>query len=199
MINRIDQVHLDLNAIAAQLQLDKKIVVGEFNAVERVRGHFCDYLDSSNSLVTLCATKECYLLLWESNLLLDKCSDNFNLHVDFKLSLDDLSQYVDIGELELWSARNNFILHKSKDEIDVTYYFTLFNSHPVTGELTVSPIIYYEDNPAVKIDNYGTEVLQHLFKMTPLVVELKKNQIICFDKYHYQLAYSDDYYFIRVH
>lgn len=199
MINRIDQVHLDLNAIAAQLQLDKKIVVADLNTGERIRGHFCDYLDSANSLVTLCATKECTLLLWESNLLLDKCSDNSNLHVTFKLSRDDLSQFVDIGELELWSARNNFVLHKSKEEINVMYYFTLFNSHPVTGELTVNPIIYFGGNPAFKIDNCCTEVLQHLLKMKPLVVKLKKNQVMCFDKYHYQLAYSDDFYFIRVH
>ncbi|HCJ1109669.1 TPA: hypothetical protein NQN63_000271 [Legionella pneumophila] len=198
MINLVDHVHLDLNAIEAQLQLDKKIVVGDFNGVERITGHFCDYLDSANSFVTLCATRDSNLLLWKSDSLLDYCRDNFNLNVRFTLSFDDLSQCTDIGELELWSTRNRFILHKSKEEINLTYYFTLLDSHQVTGELIVAPIIYFDGNPAFKIDSRDLEVLQQLFKMTPLVVEIKRNQIICFDKYHYQFAYSDDFYFIRV-
>lgn len=198
MISPVDHVHLDLNAIAAQLQLDKKIVVGDFNAVERVRGHFCDYLDSSKSFVTLCATKDSNLLVWKSDSLLDYCRDNSNLKVRFKLSFDDLSQFTDIDELELWSARNKFILHKSKEEINLTYCFTLFDSHEVTGELIVAPIIYFEGNPAFKIDSSPPIVLPPLLTMKPLVVEIKKNQIICFDKYHYQFAYNDDFNFIRV-
>lgn len=198
MINLVDQAHLDLNAIAAQLQLDKTIVVGDFNAAERIKGHFCDYLDSANRFVTLCATRDSNLLLWNSDSLLDYCRDNSNLNVRFKVSFDDLSQCTDIGELEFWSARNRFILHKSKDEINVTYHFTLLDSHQVTGELIVAPIIYFSGNPGFKMDGFDPGVLQQLFKMKPLVVDIKKNQIICFDKYHYQLAYSDDFYFIRV-
>ncbi|CAM2976580.1 hypothetical protein LEAN103870_11400 [Legionella anisa] len=198
MIKVLEKNHLELRSFEAAFSLEKQIVVGDFTAEERTPGHYIDYLDSTISYVTLCAKRDVNLTLWESHTLLEHCQDNFILNVHLKLSFDDLASCIETKQLESWCARNHIILHKARDEAHLTYYFNLFDTHQITGELMISPVLYFDKNPLFTLQADG-DVVSQLLKTKPIVLEVKKNQIICFDKYHYQMAYCPDFNFIRVH
>jgi hypothetical protein len=198
MIERIGAANLDLQSIEASLRLDKKIVLGDFNRAERLKGHYCDYLDSLNEVVLLCATRDTTLFCWDSASLLHHCHKNSLFSVDFKCKGNELAQDIAPYELELWSSRNRFILRKAKEDIQLTYHFPLFNSHKLTGELQLAPLVYFQNHPEFILNGSESEILKQLVKIPPILVEIKSKQIICFDKYHYQFAYNDDLYFIRV-
>lgn len=198
MIKRSDSKHLDLRSFEAALSLEKLIVMGDFTAEQNTPGHCIDYLDTSRSYVTLHAQRDLSVTLWESQALLETCETNTIVKVYLKWSVGDLVSYTDLKQLEFWCARNDITLDKSKDEAKLTYYCNLFATHHITGELMVSPILYFANNPAVRLEADADVVFQ-LLNTKPIILEIKQNQIVCFDKYHYQWAYHPDLNFIRVH
>ncbi|MCW8410151.1 hypothetical protein OQJ13_14320 [Legionella sp. PATHC035] len=198
MIKFSEKNHLELRSLEAELRLEKQIVVGDFTAEGRTLGHSIHYLDSAISYVTLCAKRDASLVLWESSALVEHCVDHFILNVDLKLPFDDVAPFFDVKKLELWCARNRITLHKTRDEAHLTYYFNLFDTHRITGELMVSPVLYFAKNPCVSLEA-DEDLISRLFTAKPIVLAVKKNQLICFDKYHYQMAYHPDFNFIRVH
>ncbi|MCW8400766.1 hypothetical protein OQJ26_18450 [Legionella sp. PATHC038] len=198
MIKVSENNDLEFPALEAALCLEKQIVVGTFTTEDRTLGHYIDYLDSAISYVTLCAKRDASLVLWDSSALVEHCADHFILNVHLKLSFDDVALFFDVKKLELWCAQNRITLHKTRDEAHLTNYFNLFDTHRITGELMVSPVLYFAKNPLVSLQA-DEELISRLFKLKPIVLAVKKNQIICFDKYHYQMAYHPDFNFIRVH
>ncbi|PWY57652.1 hypothetical protein DGG96_00725 [Legionella qingyii] len=198
MIKMLDKTHFELEAFAATMCLDKQIIVSDLQAGQGALGHHVDYFDSATSYVTLQAERDARFMLWESHALLEPCQDNFILNVHFKLSANELALFGGTKDLEAWCVRNRMVLHKLRDEAHLTYYFTLFDAHKITGELLVSPVLYFAKNPVFTLQA-EEEIVSQFVKAKPIVLEVKKNQIVCFDKYHYQMAYHPDFNFIRVH
>ncbi|WP_454782594.1 hypothetical protein [Legionella sp. WA2022007384] len=198
MIKILDKAHFELGTCEAELCLEKQIIVSDLPAGEATQGHFADYFDAATSYVTFCAEQDARLLLWESHALLERCQENFIVKVHFKLSAAELLLFGGAKGLEAWCVRNRMVLQKLRDEAHLTYYFTLFDAHKITGELLVSPVLYFDKNPAFTLQT-DVEVVSQFVMAKPIVLEIKKNQMICFDKYHYQMAYQPDFKFIRVH
>ena len=136
-------------------------------------------------------------MLWNSHSLVDYCSDNLFFKVHFKLATDELSQCIE-EEMEPWCARNHIILRKSKEKSDFTCHFNLINAHKITGELLVAPVIFFINNPDFKLHCEQPAILNELVKMNSLSIKVKENQVVCFDKQHYQFSYADDLNFVRV-
>jgi hypothetical protein len=197
MIKFLEKNHIDLRSLESVLCLNKQIIVGDYTEDKLIPGHYVDYLDSEISYVTLRTEKDTRLMLWENHTFLENCHDNFMLNVHLKLLTDNLIQFLEVKKLEAWCARNNITIHKSKDEAHLTYYFTLLDAHKITGELLISPLLYFANNPWFTLQT-DSDVLSQFFKVPPMVVDVKKDQMICFDKYHYQMAYQPDVNFIRV-
>ncbi|KTC79101.1 hypothetical protein [Legionella cherrii] len=198
MIKVSEKNYLELRSLEAALRLEKQIVVGDFTSEERTLEHYISYLDSSISYVTLCAKRDASLVLWESSALVEHCANHFIVNANLKLSFDDVAPFFDVKKLELWCARNRITIHRTRDEAHLTYYFNLFDTHRITGELMVSPVLYFAENPWVRLQA-DEDLISRLLKVKPIVLAVKKNQLICFDKYHYQMAYHSDFNFIRVH
>ncbi|KTD02416.1 hypothetical protein Lgor_1708 [Fluoribacter gormanii] len=198
MIKILEKTHFELRTFEAALCLEKQIIVGDLQAVEGTKGHYVDYLDAATSYVTLCAERDARFMLWESGALLERCQENPILKVQFKLSADELLLFGGTKQLESWCVRNRMVLQKLRDEAHLSYYFSLFESHKITGELLVSPVLYFDKNPVFTL-HAEEDVVSQFVTAKPIVLEVKKNQMICFDKYHYQMGYHPDFNFIRVH
>ncbi|QMT59122.1 hypothetical protein [Legionella sp. PC997] len=198
MIKILNVTHFEPVTCEAALCLEKQIIVSEFQAGKGSKSHYIDYLDLTTSYVMLIAEQDAQFLLWESEALLEHCQENYIIKIHFKLSANELALFEGEKALESWCARNRMVLRKLKDEAHISYYFTLFDSHKITGELLVSPVLYFDKNPVFTLQT-EEDVVSRLVEVKPVVLEVKKNQLICFDKYHYQMMYHPDFNFIRVH
>lgn len=189
----IENANLSRREIKASLQLDKAICTSWYS--NAMSGHFSDYLDEGQTLVTLQAAKDSNLLLWDSSLLISHCAYNDPLKVNFHLNSAQNAALINVESL---SGNNGFILQKSRDRYDFTYYFSLLHSHALTGELLVSPSFYFMENPNFNLGPGTQASISELLKINPICLNIKKNQILCFDKFHYQMEYNEDFAFIRL-
>ncbi len=183
--------------LKTSLQLEKAICIGKYRDPLHSQGHFSDYLSGVQPFVAMRALKDSHLVLWDSNALIGYCSYNDALNVSFHV-FDDLMQDAAVMNMESWSGNNGFILRRSKSGCDVTYYFSLLHSHALTGELSVSPCFYFIENPNFYLSSEAQASIGDLLKAEPICLKVRENQILCFDKFHYQMQYNPDFSFVRV-
>lgn len=193
----IENASLNWHEIKASVQLDKAICMGKYHDGLHSPGHFSDYLSGMQSYVALRALKDSHLVLWDSSSLIAHCSFNDALNVSFHVS-DDLMQDAAVMNVESWSGNNGFILRRKKEGSDVTYYFSLLHSHALTGELSVSPCFYFIENPNFMLSTEAHSSISELLKTNSICLKIKENQVLCFDKFHYQMEYNPDFSFVRM-
>lgn len=199
MIKRLlENEHLSKQEIYQAVQLDKNIILDPYPAQEHHVGHYCDYLNRQFSLVNLVAKKDSQLVLWDSSNLLSECKNCHTISLQFHLTEDDLPLAINGTNAEAWSADNGCGLQNSEGLCDFSYHFLLLHTHAVTGELLLAPSLFFLENPSYYFINDSLECINELVRAKPSVIPVKQNQIICFDKYHYQFAYNPDFQFVRM-
>ncbi|MBA2649313.1 MAG: hypothetical protein H0U75_06895 [Legionella sp.] len=181
---------LNWQEIKIPLQLNKDIFLGRYHDEHHLCGHFSDYLKGTQPYVALRAHKDTQLVLWDSSALIRHCLYNDALSVSFHMPLESKAEVM---KVETWQGNNGFILRKSKRGYDLTYYFSLLHSHAITGELSVSPCFYFIENELFTLSPDVYSHISELFKTKQIRLDIKKNQVLCFDKFHYQVQYNPDF------